>query len=110
MARRKNPENETAEDKRIRKIKEKIANGPKRSEKISWNRKRKNLESLYEKIRPIEDKILELISEKQPIFDEMQEIRGTMVDECIHPFDYLVVKDDHILCKFCNKKLKVLDG
>lgn len=110
MARRKNPENETTEDKQLRKIKEKIANGPKRAEKISWNRKRNNLESLYDKIRPIEDKILELVAQKQPIFDEMQEIRESMVDECIHPFDYLVVNDDHILCKFCNKKLKVLDG
>jgi len=51
-----------------------------------------------------------LIAKKQPIYDEMQEIREVMVDECIHPFDFLEVKDDHVLCKFCNRKLKLLDG
>ena len=110
MGRRKNPENETAEDKRIRKIKEKIANGPKRADKISWNRKLKNLEALYEKIRPIEDEILKLLAEKQPIFDDMQAIRQEMTDNCIHPFDYLEVKDDFVICKFCNKRMKVVDG
>ncbi len=108
MARRKNPENETEEQRKIRKVKEKIANGPKRSEKISWNRKMRNLEALYEEIKPIEDEILELLAKKQPIFDKMQEIREEMTNECIHPFDYLVVKDDYIICKFCNKRMKWL--
>lgn len=110
MARRKTPENETTEERKDRHRKEKIANGPKRAEKVSWNRKLANLEALYDKITPLEDQILDLIAQKQPIYDEMQEIRSTMVDECIHPFDYLVIQDDHILCKFCNRKMKVLDG
>lgn len=110
MARRKTPENETAEERKIRHTKEKIANGPPRAEKVSWNRKLANLEALYAKITPLEDQILDLIAQKQPIYDEMQEMRNTMVDECIHPFDYLVVKDDHILCKFCNRRMKVFDG
>jgi len=109
MARRKTPENETADERKIRHIKEKIANGPSRTEKVSWNRKRNNLEDLHEKIQPLEEQILDLLVAKQPIFDEMQRIRNSMVDECIHPFDFLVVKEDHVLCKFCNKKLKLLD-
>lgn len=108
MARRKNPENETEEDKKIRRVKEKIANGPSRSDKISWKRKLNNLEKLYQKISPIEDKILDLIAEKQPIFDEMQGIREEMMNECIHPFDYLTVDGKEIICKFCNKKMKWL--
>lgn len=109
MARRKTPENETPEQKEERQIKERIANGPKRAEKVSWNRKKANLEAVVEKIRPIEDKILDLIAKKQPLLDEIQEIRTQMIDECVHPFDYLEVKEDHVLCKFCNRKLKLLD-
>ena len=110
MARRKTPENETDKEREDRQIKEKLANGPKRAEKVSWNRKRSNLKALYEKIHPIENEILNLIAKKQPIFDEMQAIREVMVDECIHPFDHLVVNDGYVLCKFCNRKLKLLDG
>ncbi len=109
MARRKTPENETPEQKEERHIKEKIANGPTRADKVSWKRKQENLEKLYDKIRPLEEQILSLIAEKQPIFDEMQAIRETMVDECIHPYDYLVVKDGYVECKFCNRKLKIVN-
>jgi small-conductance mechanosensitive channel len=109
MARRKKPENETPEERQERHIKEKIANKPNRPEKVSWNRKLANLEKLYEKIQPIEEQILDLIAQKQPIYDEMQEIREEMVNECIHPYDYLVINDDHVLCKFCNKKLKLVN-
>ena len=109
MPRRKVPENESAEDKRIRLIKEKIAGGPDRSAKVAWKRKMSNLEALYDKIKPIEDKILELMASKTPILDEMQTIREEMVCECVHPFDYLVVKEDHVLCKFCDRKMKIID-
>lgn len=109
MARRKTPENETPQEKKDRQIKEKIANGPERAEKVSWNRKMANLEALYDKIQPLEDEILDLISKKQPIYDEMQAIRVVMVDECIHPFDQLEVKEGHAQCKFCNRKLKLLN-
>ena len=109
MARKKIPENETAEEKKVRLLKEKITGGFSRAEKVSWNRKMDNLLALYEKISPIEEEIIALIAQKQPIYDEMQEIRQTMVDECIHPYDYLDVKEDHLICKFCNRKLKLLD-
>ena len=109
MARRKTPPNETPAEKIERQLKEKVANTPTRADKVSWNRKRTNLEAFYDKIRPIEDRILDLTAQKQPIFDDMQAIREVMVDECIHPYDYLAVVDGHVMCKFCNRKLKLLD-
>ena len=105
MARRKAPENETPKEKTERQIKEKIANGPSRSEKVSWNRKMDNMVKRFAELAPIEDEILALMAKKQPIFDEIQEIRQVMVNECIHPFEYLVMKDTHVLCKFCNRKI-----
>ena len=110
MARRKNPENETKEQKKERKLKEQIANSPTRSEKVSWKRKLANLEKIYSKVEPIDEEILDLMAKRQPFLDEMAELRQEMADECIHPYDYLVVKDGYILCKFCNRKLKIIDA
>ncbi len=107
MARRKTPENESAEEQRERRIKDTIANTADRSEKTSWNRKMDNMVKLMSQINPIEDKILELQAEKQPIFDAIQELRALMVKECVHPFEYLEVKGDHVECKFCGKKVGI---
>lgn len=105
MARRKTPSNETEQQKQERQLKEIIANGPSRSEKVSWNRKMDNMVKLMSKLSPIEEEIIALQAKKIPVFDEIQALRETMVTECIHPFEYLVINEDHILCKFCNKKL-----
>ena len=110
MARRKTPDNETEQEKEDRLLCEKIANAFDRSEKVSWKRKMKNLQALVEKTQPISDEILELIMKRQPILDELQELRETMVNECIHPFEFLVVQDNHVLCKFCNRKIRVNDA
>jgi len=105
MPRRKTPQNESPEQKQERQIKETIANGPNRSEKVSWNRKMENMVKLMTKLTPIEEEIIALQAKKIPIFDEIQELREMMVAECIHPYEYLVVKDDHVVCKFCGKKI-----
>lgn len=111
MPRRKVPDNETEDEKRIRLIKEKISGNADRSAKVAWKRKLSNLEALYEKVRPIEEEILTLMAKKTPILDEMQVLREEMVNECVHPFDYLIVKEDgQVICKFCNNKLKVVNG
>ena len=107
MARRKAPENETAEEQLTRRQREAIANTADRSEKTSWNRKMDNMVKLMSKLRPIEDQILELQAEKQPVFDEIQELRRLMVKECVHPYEYLVIHDDHAECKFCNKRISL---
>ena len=110
MARRKAPMYESAEERRERQIRETIANSSNRSEKTSWNRKMDNMVSLLAKLRPLEEKIVELIAQKMPIFDEVQELRNIMVKECVHPYEYLSVHEDHVECKFCGKKIRIPDG
>lgn len=107
MAKRKAPENETPEEQKLRLQKEKISNAANRSEKVSWNRKMDNMVKLLGQLRPIEEQILELYTQKMPIFDQVQELRETMVKECVHPYEYLVIHDDHALCKFCGKKISL---
>ena len=88
----------------------KVTDAATRNEKVSWNRKLKRMEGLLQKLNPIEDKILELHAQKMDIIDEVQILRTVMVEECIHPHGYLVKKDDHIVCRFCNKKLGIPRG
>lgn len=109
MARRKAPENETVEQQRDRRIREAIANAANRSEKTSWNRKMDNMVKLMSLLRPIEEKIIELQAEKMPIFDEIQELRATMINECVHPYEYLSIHEEHIECKFCSKNIRIPD-
>lgn len=107
MARRKKPEEESTTDTTARRIKDEICNAANRSEKTSWNRKMDNMVKLLAALRPIEDQIIELQAKKIPLFDDIQLLRGQMVQECIHPFEYLLVKETCVECKFCNKKLSI---
>lgn len=84
-----------------------IANFRDKNEKASWLRKKKNLESLVEKLEPIENNLIALNNKKQEILDEVNEIRKTMLADCIHPQDYLVHYDKYVLCKFCNYKISI---
>ena len=110
MARRKKPLNETEQEAEIRRQLEAVSNNSSRSEKTSWNRKMNNMVKLLALLRPIEDKILELMAQKEPIFDEIQVLREVMVRECVHPYEHLIHKDDHIVCKFCNKKIGLVNA
>jgi len=111
MARRKKPENETAEQADERNLFETISNHANRSEKTAWKRKLANMEKLIEQIRPIEEKILDIIKdEKQPILDDIQALRQEMIKECVHPFEHLVQKDGYVECKFCNRRIRVPNG
>lgn len=110
MARRKAPENETTKQQHERHIKEAIANNADRSEKTSWNRKMDNMVKLMSQLNPIEEQILELQAKKMPIFDEIQKLRTTMVNECVHPYEYLAIVDQYVVCKFCDKKIRIPDG
>lgn len=108
MAKKKRPENETMDEATQRQILEQVANFATRSEKTSWNRKMDNMVKLLAELHPIEEKILKIIlEEKQPLMDAVNELRGTMVKECIHPYDQLVLHDDYIECKFCGRKLNI---
>lgn len=81
-----------------------ISSFPSRAEKISWDRKFDNMISLLAKLRPLEEQISELTAQKMPILDSVAELRNEMVNTCIHPYTHLVVKDDIVICKFCDKK------
>lgn len=109
MAKRKKPDFETPAEMEERQMLEKIANHANRSEKTSWNRKKKNMERLIiEELSPIEEQILDLQAQKGPIIDEINMYRKAMVDTCIHPFEMLLSKEaGYVECKFCGKKLKV---
>ena len=82
----------------------KVANTANISDKQSWNRKFNNLQNLISQVNSIGDQILDLESKKYPIVDEISMLRIKMVQECIHPNDLIIEYNDHILCKFCNKK------
>jgi hypothetical protein len=111
MARRKKPENETEEQAKQRLKFESIANHANRSEKTAWKRKLNNMEGLLDKLKPIEEKILTIIAdEKQPVLDEIAELRAIMVKDCVHPYEHLVEKEDFVECKFCGRRIKVPDG
>ena len=110
MARRKKPEGETPDQTHLRQLLEVVANHATRSDKVSWERKMDNMVRLLARLRPLEDQIIELEAQKMPIVDEITLLRADMVKECVHPFQYLVVKDDHILCKFCDKRIVVPHG
>lgn len=75
--------------------------------RLAWRRKEKKMEELLEKLEPLNEEMLELIRRKQPILDEVTDLRSKMVHECVHPTKTLVHKGSHILCKFCNKKLRI---
>jgi hypothetical protein len=107
MARRKKIENETEEQCQTRRILEYISNLSNRSEKVSWNRKMDNMVKLISDLNPIEQQIIKLMNDKIPIYDNIQQLRNEMTNECIHPYEYLVYNQDHIICKFCNKKISI---
>ena len=107
MARQRKPENETVEQARERQMLESIANKSNRSEKTSWNRKMDNMVKLISRLSPLEDQIAELEAQKMPIIDDVQSLRQEMTKECIHPYDHLTYFNDHVNCKFCNRKISV---
>ena len=111
MARRKKPKNETVVQDEERNLFEMVANHADRSEKTTWKLKLANMEKLIEQLRPVEEKILEIMNtEKQPLLDKVQTLRQQMVKECIHPFEHLVQKDGQVECKFCNRRIRVPNG
>lgn len=82
-----------------------VANFSTRSEKTSWIRKRKNLETyVTENITPIETELQELKILLQPLYDHIQVLRQEMVKTCIHPQDELRMNADNtVTCTFCSK-------
>lgn len=110
MARRKKPENESAQQTRTRRMLEAVADSATRGEKVSWDRKMDNMVSILAKLKPIEDGIIDLIAQKMPIIDEVAALRREMVRDCVHPYTHLQVKEDgSVQCKFCMRTFQVLE-
>jgi small-conductance mechanosensitive channel len=107
MARRKKHDNETVDETTERRLKEEISNNANRSEKTSWNRKMDNMVKLLAEIRPIEEQIIALTEKKIPIFDAIQDLRKQMLQDCIHPYEYVLLETNHAKCKFCEKKISL---
>lgn len=108
MARKKKPEDETEIQAEERVLFEQISNNADRSEKVSWNRKMDNMVRLMALLEPIEQEILKIIGDKKlPLLDEIQELREVMVNECVHPFEYLATTDKGVECKFCYKVMGI---
>ena len=111
MARRKKPENETPDQTKIRHRLETVADSATRGEKVSWDRKMDNMVGLLATLKPIEDKIIDLMAQKMPIIDDIVALRRDMVKECVHPYTHLQTKaDGSIQCKFCEKSFQVLNN
>jgi hypothetical protein len=104
MAKRKKPENETPVQTAERQLISEIADTASRGEKVSWDRKMDNMVSLLATLKPIEDKILDLMAQKTPIMDDVDALRKIMVRDCIHPQHVLTCSDGIVHCKFCNRR------
>jgi hypothetical protein len=78
-----------------------------KNQRLSWRRKKARMDDLLERVQPIQDQMLELILQKQPTMDEIEELRQKMVKECIHPEDYLVHKGTYVMCKFCKGTIQL---
>jgi len=78
-----------------------------KKDKVMFSRKLNELNDLLIKIKEFEEKICDLMAQKQPFVDELVALRASMVKICVHPKDFLEEVDNHIFCKFCNKNLQV---
>jgi uncharacterized coiled-coil protein SlyX len=78
-----------------------------KSDKMSWDRKYRNMQKLVDKLTPIETQLLDLNEKRRVLGDQVETLRQVMVHECIHPANQLVHNEDHIVCKFCNRKLSI---
>lgn len=78
-----------------------------KKDKVMFARKLEELEQIMVQIRSYEERISELMIAKQPLIDELTVLRQQMVKICVHPKDFLFSEGDHVVCKFCNKRLQV---
>ena len=93
-------------------IVEKITAIKPKNERMAFKRKMVKLDELVESLKPIEDKIIQIIvDEKYPIMDQIQALRLSMIKECVHPKEYLIhYKEDdkeYVHCKFCEADISV---
>jgi len=111
MARRKRPENETAEETLQRRLLERVADSATRGEKVAWDRKMDGMVSLLSQLTPIEDKITDAMAKKMPLMDKIAALRAEMVKDCVHSYTNLAIRPDGtVQCKFCMTNFQVLSN
>lgn len=87
----------------------KVASLFSQSERNKFKRRHEKIQELIKDVQRIEKKVMDLKTRSQPLYDEIAVIRAEMVEMCTHEPEYLVFHDDNIVeCKFCNKKINVL--
>lgn len=76
-------------------------------DKSNWQRRYEKMQKLVAEVNQLADQIITLEAQKIPILDEIAETRELMVQECVHPKEFLIEQDDYITCKFCDRKFSV---
>lgn len=94
----------------INRIFKKISNVAPENDKMAWRRLRRELTKHLEELETHNATYFEIQAKRKPLMDHIEELRKKMVTECVHPSDELVYKSTHVLCKFCNKRLRLLNG
>lgn len=84
--------------------KQQIADHASQSERNAWNRKRRQVEAIVERLDVQEQQLLDMRARMQPSYDTIAELRQSMINECIHPIDLIVEHDGLFVCKFCDRK------
>jgi len=85
-----------------------VVKNPSHNENVAWKRRLKNFQKkIKTEITPIEDEILELNMKKMHIMDSLEEDRQNLVASCVHPREFLHLREDYVYCEFCTAKLRV---
>jgi hypothetical protein len=84
-----------------------VASHRTKNEKLAWKRKINKMMGFLADAHEFEERILELMRQKQPVMDSIAELRAEMIKECVHPRDHLVHMNTHIVCKFCENKISI---
>jgi hypothetical protein len=78
------------------------------NERVAWKRRHKNFsKKILSEVTPIEDEILELTMKKMFIMDELEEDRQNLIASCVHPKEFLRLRENHVYCIFCDTKITV---
>lgn len=94
-------------EKEVNELFEKISNISPNNDKLAWRRLYKELQRHLIEYETINNEFLEVKTKRMTLNKTINEMREKMVNECVHPKTELVYKGDHVVCKFCEKRLKL---
>lgn len=94
-------------EKEVNELFEKISNISPNNDKLAWRRLYKELQRHLTEYETINNEFLEVKTKRMTLNKTINEMREKMVNECVHPKTELVYKGDHVVCKFCEKRLKL---